>query len=89
MYYLFIVIYNLPLLCYCLCRESNYLCFLVKSIKSLKAGARTECLTSAVSGGSDESSRVVGEGESIARVCSDTSGLWKWLGEDLDKPEER
>lgn len=34
-YYLFIVIYNLPLPRRCLCRESNYLCFLVKSIKKV------------------------------------------------------
>lgn len=40
-----------------------------------------------VLGGSDGSSQVVGEGKSVAWVCSDTSGCWKWLGEDLDEPE--
>lgn len=74
-YYLFIVIYNLPLPRRCLCREGNYLCFLVKSIKSLKAGTRAECLTRAISRGPTSPGGAAGEGENIADVCLETSGL--------------
>lgn len=88
-YYLFIVIYNLPLPRRCLCRESNYLCFLVKSIKSLKAGTRAQCLTRAISGGPTSPGGAAGE---EGKPCSCLLGdLWTWkrVGEDLDEPEER